>query len=239
MSGDSTSKTPRFVGFPPSIEIAPGATRRVDLDAYFEGVSGFSFTVRSSLDPATATATAIGTRLIVEAAEEGETKLIVLASEPGNPANFAQGLIPVVVSSQFAPSSGKGSDPGGHKAPHARHPRDRRLFRRGLPPLSDGGSPPLSRGSPPPPPPPLPGVGSPTPPLGGISTAPHGRDLASPPGGGSPPPPVEGDSASPDATPSGPVPLGPTPPGPTPLGTTPPGPTPPGVSGFRCEERLL
>ena len=139
MSGDSTSKTPRFVGFPPSIEIAPGATRHVDLDAYFEGVSGFSFTVRSSLDPATATATAIGTRLIVEAAEEGETKLIVLASEPGNPANFAQGLIPVVVSSQFAPSSGKGPDPGGDKAPHARHPRDRRLFRRGLPPLSDGG----------------------------------------------------------------------------------------------------
>ena len=75
MSGASTPETPRFPGDPRPIEIAPGATRRVDLNSYFEGATECAFTLWSSLDPEVATAKVVGDTLIVEGRAEGETGL--------------------------------------------------------------------------------------------------------------------------------------------------------------------
>ena len=118
MSGASTPETPRFPGDPRPIEIAPGATRRVDLNSYFEGATECAFTLWSSLDPEVATAKVVGDTLIVEGRAEGETGLIVRASGSTDPGNLAQGLIPVVVSFAFAPTSAERSEAGGWERHH-------------------------------------------------------------------------------------------------------------------------
>lgn len=99
MSTESTPTNPRFLGFPPSVEVRPGGTKSVDLTRYFGDVEGFTYTVRRSRDTATATGTVSGTTLSVNGVAEGETEILVRAFDPGNSRSFAQGGIPVVVSS--------------------------------------------------------------------------------------------------------------------------------------------
>lgn len=94
----SRGGAPRFIDAPPAIEIVEGATVRVNPRLWFEGAAGFNFDLlRRRLDTGIATARKIGAKLTVNAVSVGSTELVVRVRERGNPANFAQGRIPVMV----------------------------------------------------------------------------------------------------------------------------------------------